>query len=70
METDTLPENLKPAVKVGDVINRLVRLEGGGWFWGPAVAVRWIGSDGAVYVRYRHGKVDKMADEYRLSPNH
>lgn len=68
MSTPTLPTNLRPPVKVGDCIERLCRLEGGGWFFGPRVAVKYISSGGVVYVRYKHGKRDKIADEYRIAP--
>lgn len=67
MNDEKLPNDLRPAVKPGDIIETVVRLQGGGWFWGTRVAVKWIGSNGAVYVRYRHGKVDKIANEWRVA---
>lgn len=66
MTAETLPANLRPTVKPGDVIHRLVRLACGGWFWGPAVVVKSVLSDGTPCFRFRHGKVDKHADEWRV----
>lgn len=66
MDAETLPENLRPPVKPGDVIHRLVRLASGGWFWGSAVVVKSVDSEGTPYFRYRHGKVDKAASEWRV----
>ena len=63
---EVLPENLAPPVKVGDAIQGLVRTVGGGWFWGPRVVVKWLSSDGTIYFRHKHGKVDKTYAEYRI----
>lgn len=60
------PSDYPAVVQIGDKIQIGTMLTTGEMFWGSIQTVKWIGSDGSLYFRARHGKVDKVAHNWRL----